>query len=102
MERSISNRNTANSSTAKPLGKNPPGDKSLGIDTAIYFYEIEEYSNTEEGEEEEILIIHDKSLPRTKQNLVKRNFAYIDTFNNTGTDVVCAMHKLTVVVFEQL
>ena len=46
MARTISVK-TVNSKTAKPL----PGDKSLGIETYIRFYEIEDGDNYEEGEE---------------------------------------------------
>ena len=67
MARSISKRNPAKASTAKPSGKPPPGDKSLGLEPAIHFYLIEDSDKTEEGEEEEILIIHDKNLTATKQ-----------------------------------
>ena len=49
---------TAKASTAKPNGKPPPVDKTLGIDPYTHFYEIEEFDNTEEGEEAEILFIH--------------------------------------------
>ena len=51
MARTISTRNTAKASTAKPLGNHSPGDKSLGIERAIRFYEIEDGDKTEEGEE---------------------------------------------------
>ena len=34
--------------TDKPNNKPPPGDKSLGINTAIRFYDIEDGDNTEE------------------------------------------------------
>ena len=53
-------------STSKRNGKPPPGDKSLGIDSSIRFYEIEDSDNTEEAEESEILVIHDVNLPATK------------------------------------
>ena len=36
-------------SIAKPNGKPPPGCKSLGVDTDIRLYEIEDSDNTEEG-----------------------------------------------------
>ena len=51
MEKSISKRNSVKASTAKPSGKPPPGEKTLGIEPAIRFYEIEDGGNTEEGEE---------------------------------------------------
>ena len=57
MARSISKRNSENESTSNLLGKPPPGDKSLGIKTAILFYETEDDDNTEEGEYSKIFII---------------------------------------------
>ena len=48
MEKSISKRNYAKASTAKPLGKPPPGDKSLGVYTGICLYLIEDVYKTEE------------------------------------------------------
>ena len=51
MARPISKRNTEKASAAKTLGKPHTGDKSLEIDPAIHFYEIEDSDNTEEGEE---------------------------------------------------
>ena len=47
MSRTISTRNIAKASTVKPL----TGDKYLGIDPAIQFYEIEYGNKTEGGEE---------------------------------------------------
>ena len=38
-------------STDKPNGNPPPGDKTLGIGTAIRCYEIEDINKTEYGEE---------------------------------------------------
>ena len=35
MARTISKRNLEKASTAKPPGKPPPGDKSLGLEPAI-------------------------------------------------------------------
>ena len=52
-------------STSKPLGKTTPGDKYLGLNPAILFYEIEDSDKTEEVEESEILIIYDRSLAAT-------------------------------------
>ena len=48
MARSISKRNTVKASTANPLGKPPPGDKTLGPEPAISFYEIEDGDKIEE------------------------------------------------------
>ena len=59
MAKSSIKRNQAKASTSNPLGKPPPGDKSLGLEPAIRFYLIEDGDKTEEGEEAEILIIHD-------------------------------------------
>ena len=42
---------TVKASTAKPNGKPMIGDKTLGIDACIRFYEIEDGHHTEEGEE---------------------------------------------------
>ena len=39
------------------MGKPPPEDKTLGIETDICFYELEGGDGTAEGEEAEILII---------------------------------------------
>ena len=47
MARTISKRNTAKDSTDKPLDKPPPGDKSLGLDPDINFYEIEDVGKTD-------------------------------------------------------
>ena len=76
MERSISMKmKTVKASTANPNGKTPPGNKSLGLQTTICFYEIEYIDKTDEVEESEI---HNSSLTASKQNLVKSNFPYID------------------------
>ena len=88
--------------TAQPSFDLPPGDKTFGIGPYIRLYTIEEGDNTEEGEDAEILIIHDKSLASTKQNLVKRKLPYIDMFNNQGHAVLCAMRNITSGVFEHL
>ena len=49
MARTISTRNSEKASTAKPYGKPTPEYKSLRLDTAIRFYEIEDGDSTEEG-----------------------------------------------------
>ena len=78
-------------STYKYSGRPLSGGKALGLDSAICFYEIEDSDTDEELEESGILIIHDKSLVTTKQNLVKRKFPYIDTFIRQVTAVVRKM-----------
>ena len=51
MASSISKRNTEQVSTANPFGNPHPGDKSLGIEIDVCFYEIEDGDKTEEGED---------------------------------------------------
>ena len=46
--------------------------------------------------------MHNKILSANKQNLVKSNFPFINTFNHTGTAVVHAVRKIKVGVFEHL
>ena len=48
MAKSISKINSVKASTEKLLGKPPPGDKTLGIEPDIRFYEIEDSDNTVE------------------------------------------------------
>ena len=84
MEKSISKKSSFKASAAKPSGKPPPGDKTWGIDLDIRFYDIEDGYETEKPEEAEILVVYDSSLAASKQNLVKRQFPYIDTFDNEG------------------
>ena len=102
MERSIRKRNSVTASTNKPFGKPLPMDKTIGLETSIGLYEIEEGDKTEEGEDAEILIIHDKILAATKQKVFKRKFPYINMFNHQGLAVVCVMLNLTSGVFEHL
>ena len=51
MARTISKRNSEKASTAKPTNKPPPGDKSVGRETAIRLYLVEDGDYNEEGEE---------------------------------------------------
>ena len=51
MEKPISKKISAKSSTFKPLGKPPLGDETCGIEPAICFYEIEYGDDTEKVEE---------------------------------------------------
>ena len=62
MAKTISRKISVKASEAKPLGKPPPGDKTLELDPEIRFYELEDGDKTEEGEEAEILVVHNSSL----------------------------------------
>ena len=79
-----------------------PRDKTFFLDPAIRFYAIEYGDETEKEEEEEILVVYDSSLALSNQNLVKRQFPYINTFDHEGPVVISAMRNLTVGVFEHL
>ena len=102
MENTISKKISAEASAAKPLVKPTPGDKSLGLDTDIWFYAIEDIDDHEEGEEVEIFVVYDSSLAASKQNLVKRKFTYIYTFDHEGPAFIIMMRDLTAVVCEHL
>ena len=101
MARTISMK-TVKDSTTKPNGKTLPGYKSLGLHLDICFYEIEDGDKTEEGEELEILVIHNSSLTASKQNLIKSQLSYIDTFYHEGPAMIHAMRNITVRLFEHL
>ena len=58
MARYVSKRSSAEASTAKYLGNRPPVDKTLWLEPATRFYEIEDGDKTDKVEEAEILIIH--------------------------------------------
>ena len=47
-------------------------------------------------------MVYDSILAVSKQNLVKRQFPYIDTFDNEGPVIINAMRDLSVRVFEHL
>ena len=102
MAKTIDRRISDKAPETKPLGKLLSGDKKTGLEPATRFYEQEYGDKTEEGEESEILINHDKSLTASKQNLVKKNFHYIDTFDHVGLTLVIAMNDLTIIVFDNL
>ena len=89
-------------SIANPNGKSTPGDKILGLDPDIQFYEIEDDGKNQEGEYSDILVIHHSSLAQYKQNLIKRKFPYIDKFDHEVLAVIHAMHNITVRVSEHL
>ena len=84
MVKTISSKSLVKASTTKTSGNNTPEDKTLGINPAIQFYTLEDSNETEEGEEAEILVINNSSLAASKQNLVKRKFPNMDTFDNKG------------------
>ena len=101
MARTISIK-TVKASTSKPNRKPPPGDKTIGLETAIRFYEIEYGNKTKKLEESEIFFINDSILMASNQNLVKRRFPFINMFNHKGPYVISAMRYLTVGVFEHI
>ena len=59
MAKTISKIISVKASAPNPLVKPPPRDKTLGVETVIRFYELEDGDKTEEGEESEIIITHD-------------------------------------------
>ena len=66
MANTICNKIPVKASAAKPLVKPLPGDKTLGIEPEIRFYVIEDGDDTEKGEEEKILVIHNSILAASK------------------------------------
>ena len=74
MANTISKKIYIKASASKPLGKPPPGYKTLGLETAICFYDIEDDDDTEGVEEAEILVVYDSISVASKLNLVKRKF----------------------------
>ena len=57
MANTICRQSLFKSSATKPLVKYPPKDKTLGLESAIHFYELEDGDETGKGEEAEIFII---------------------------------------------
>ena len=102
MANTISEEISVKASAAKPSGEPSPGDKTLGLEPVIRFYAIEDVDETEEGEEAEILVVHESSLAVSKQNPIKRKSPYIDMLDHEGPSVVSAMCNLTIGVFEYL
>ena len=102
MEKTISKKSSVKASATNPSGKPPPGDKTIGLDPEIRFYAIEDSDDTEEGEQAEIIVIYYSSLSTSKQNLVKRKFPYIFTFDHEGPTVVIVICNLTVGVIYHL
>ena len=76
-------------------------DKTLGLGPDIRFYEIEDDEKTEEGEEAEILVIHDSSLAASKKN-TKRDSPYINIFDYKITSMIHKMKNLSAGVFKNL
>ena len=102
MAKIISKKITVNASAAKPLGKPPPRDKTLGIEPDIHSYNIEGGDENVEGEESEILVVHGSNLAVSKQNFITRKFPYIDTFDHEGPAVLIAIYDLNSEVFENI
>ena len=50
MANTTSKKISVKDSEAKPLGKPPTGDKTLGIEPKIHLYAIEDGEDTKEGE----------------------------------------------------
>ena len=102
MGKNTSKKISVKISAAQPSGNTPLGDKTWGIETAIKFYDIYDRDDTEEGEESEILVVHESSLTISKKNLVKRELPYIDTFDHEGPVAVSVIHNITIGIFEHL
>ena len=102
MAKTTGKKISVKASASKPLIKTPPRDKTLGLEPEIRFYNLEDCDETAEGEEAEILVVHDSNLAVYKQDFGKREFPYIDTFNHEGPTVVNAMRVLTRGVLEHL
>ena len=49
MVKTTSKKISVKALSANPLGKPPPGDKTLGIEPTTRFYEMEDVDDTEEG-----------------------------------------------------
>ena len=49
MAKTIGKKISVKDSSANPLGNTPTGDKTLGLETEIRFYDIEDGDDTEEG-----------------------------------------------------
>ena len=102
MAKTIIKKSSVKASASKPLGKPPTGYKTLGIDLSIHLHDIKYVDDTEEVEESEILFIYTSILAASKQNLVKKKFPYIKTFDYEGPTVLSSMRNLTGGVFDHL
>ena len=101
MARTISMK-TLKASRDKPNGKPLTWDKSLGVEPAVYLYEIEYGDKTEGVKEAEILIVHDSSLVTFNQNIIKRKFPYINMFYHKVPTIIHVMRNLTVRLFGKI
>ena len=102
MDKTTCKKSSVKTPLAKPLGKSPSGDKTLGLELETRFYMLEEVDETAEVEQAEILFIQDSSLVVSKQNLVKSKFPFIDMFNHEGPSVFNAMRDQPRRVFDHL
>ena len=102
MAKTISKKISVKVSAAKPFGKPPTGDITFGIESDIRLYAIEDGYETEKEEESGILDSYDSILTASKQNLIKMQSPYINTFYHEGSVVIIAMYNLTVNLFEHL
>ena len=67
MENTIIRKSSVKALASKPSIKPLPRDETLGLEPAIRFCELEDGDDTEEGEESEIMVIHNSSLAASKQ-----------------------------------
>ena len=72
------------------------------FDPTTHLYKIEDDDNTEEGEEAEMLFIHNSRLAASTQNLIKIGCPYINMFDHEGPTVIRVIRDLTVGVFKHL
>ena len=89
-------------SAANNNGKPPPGDKTLGVDPDIRFYEIEDGDKTEEVEESEILVVHYSSLASFNKSLFKRKFPWVEMFYYEVPTMINVICYAKVGVFENM
>ena len=102
MGNTIGNKSSVKSSAAKTLGKPPFNDKNFGLEPTIRFNAIDDIDEIQKVEEVEIIVVYDSSLASSKQNLIKRQYPYIYTFNQKGPIVIRAMGNITVRAFDHI
>ena len=56
--KTISKKSSVKASAYKPLGKPPPGYKTLGIDPSIRLHDVKYVYDTEEVEDEKIPVVY--------------------------------------------
>ena len=71
MAKTISKKISVKDSAANSLGKPPTRDKTLGVEPEILFYELEDVDETTEGEEVEIIFVHDSNLRYISKNSLR-------------------------------